>query len=76
MSLDTPVEQLIPEIGPGFKDRIVGDVAAMAVNHNVAELAAYTGDPAALIMFDRDERVIGLQRNDDRETLILSTGPK
>jgi CubicO group peptidase (beta-lactamase class C family) len=70
VSMDTPVEQLIPEIGEGFKGRTVGDVAAMAVNHNVAELAAYTGDPAALKMFDRDERVIGLQRNDDRETLI------
>lgn len=70
VSLDTSVEELIPEIGPGFRGRSVGDVAAMAVNHNVAELAAYTGDPAALKMFDRDERVIGLQRNDKRETLV------
>jgi CubicO group peptidase (beta-lactamase class C family) len=63
------VDKYIPNIGSGFKGRTVGDVAAMAVNHNVAELAAYTGDKEALIMFDRDERVIGLQRNDKRETL-------
>jgi CubicO group peptidase (beta-lactamase class C family) len=69
ISLDDKVEKYIPEIGPGFKGRTIGDVAAMAVNHNVAELAAYTGDPAALDMFNRDERVIGLQRNDKRETL-------
>jgi CubicO group peptidase (beta-lactamase class C family) len=68
--LDDKVEKHIPEIGPGFKGRTIGDVAAMAVNHNVAELAAYTGEPAALKMFDRDERVIGLQRNDKRETLL------
>ena len=68
--LSDKVEKHIPEIGPGFKGRTVGDVAAMAVNHNVAELAAYTGDPEALKMFDRDERVIGLQRNDKRETLL------
>lgn len=70
ISLKTPVEKLIPEIGPGFKKRTVADVASMAVNHNVAELAAYTGDPEALKMFDRDERVIGLQRNDKHETLL------
>jgi len=69
ISLDDTVEKYIPEIRPGFKGRTIGDVAAMAVNHNVAELAAYTGDPAALEMFNRDERVIGLQRNDERETL-------
>jgi CubicO group peptidase (beta-lactamase class C family) len=67
--LDDQVDNYIPEIGPGFKGRTIGDVAAMAVHHNVAELAAYTGDPAALEMFNRDERVIGLQRNDERETL-------
>jgi CubicO group peptidase (beta-lactamase class C family) len=69
VALDDKVEKYIPNIGPGFKGRTVGDVAAMAVNHNVAELAAYTGDPKALVMFDRDERVIGLQRNDKRETI-------
>ncbi len=69
LSLTDKVEKYIPNIGPGFKGRTVGDVASMAVNHNVAELAAYSGDPAALKMFDRDERVIGLQRNDVRETL-------
>jgi len=70
LSLTDNVEKYIPNIGPGFKGRTVGDVASMAVNHNVAELAAYTGDPAALEMFNRDERVIGLQRNDKRETLV------
>ncbi|MEH6452154.1 MAG: serine hydrolase [Psychromonas sp.] len=69
VSMDDKVEKYIPNIGTGFKGRTVADVAAMAVNHNVAELAAYTGDKEALIMFDRDERVIGLQRNDKRETL-------
>ena len=69
ISLDDKVEKHIPDIGSGFKGRTIGDVAAMAVHHNVAELAAYTGDPAALEMFNRDERVIGLQRNDRRETL-------
>ena len=69
ISLDDTVEKHIPDIGSGFKDRTIGDVAAMAVHHNVAELAAYTGDPAALELFNRDERVIGLQRNDMRETL-------
>jgi CubicO group peptidase (beta-lactamase class C family) len=67
--LEDRIEQHLPEIGPGFHGRTVGDVASMAVNHNVAELAAYTGDPAALAMFNRDERVIGMQRNDQRETL-------
>jgi CubicO group peptidase (beta-lactamase class C family) len=69
LSLDDKVEKYVPSIGPGFQGRSVGDVASMAVNHNVAELAAYTGDPAALEMFNRDERVIGLQRNDERETI-------
>ena len=69
LSLDDPIESYVPEVGPGFAGRTVGDVASMAVNHNVAELAAYTGDPQALVLFDRDERVIGLQRNDERETL-------
>ncbi|MGI9615595.1 MAG: serine hydrolase domain-containing protein [Acidimicrobiales bacterium] len=69
LSLDDPVEAYVSEVGSGFAGRTVGDVASMAVNHNVAELAAYTGDPQALVMFDRDERVIGLQRNDERETL-------
>lgn len=69
ISLEDKVETHIPEVGPGFKGRTVGDVAAMAVHHNVAELAAYTGDPDALEMFNRDERVIGLQRNNERETL-------
>lgn len=69
VSLDDKVEQYIGDIGSGFKGRTVGDVAAMAVNHNVAELAAYKGDKDALAMFDHDERVIGLQRNDSRETL-------
>lgn len=69
ISLDDKVEKHIPDIGSGFKGRSIGDVAAMAVHHNVAELAAYTGDPAALELFNRDERVIGLQRNDMRETL-------
>ena len=67
--LDDKVEQYIPEIGSGFRGRSVADVAAMAVHHNVAELAAYTGEPEALEMFNRDERVAGLQRNDTRETL-------
>ena len=71
ISLNDKIEQYIPNIGPGFQGRTVGDVAAMAVNHNVAELAAYTGDPQALEMFNRDERVIGLQRNDKRETVEL-----
>jgi CubicO group peptidase (beta-lactamase class C family) len=69
LTLDDSVESLVPEIGPGFRGRTVGDVAAMAVNHNVAELAAYTGDENAKAMFDRDERMIGMQRNDQRETL-------
>jgi len=69
LSLSDPVEAFVPDVGSGFAGRTVGEVASMAVNHNVAELAAYTGDEEALAMFDRDERVIGLQRNDDRETL-------
>ena len=69
LALDDLVETYVPGIGPGFAGRSIGDVASMAVNHNVAELAAYTGDPQAKVMFDRDERVIGLQRNDERETL-------
>jgi CubicO group peptidase (beta-lactamase class C family) len=69
LSLGDPVESFVPELGAGFRGRTIGDVASMAVNHNVAELAAYTGDEEALVMFDRDERVIGLQRNDERETL-------
>jgi len=69
LSLEDKVEKYVPNIGPGFRGRTVADVAAMAVNHNVAELAAYTGDPQALGMFNRDERVIGLQRNDDHETV-------
>ena len=69
LTLDDPVESLVPEVGPGFRGRTVGDVASMAVNHNVAELAAYTGDENAKAMFDRDERMIGMQRNDQRETL-------
>jgi CubicO group peptidase (beta-lactamase class C family) len=69
LSLDDLVESYVNEVGPGFAGRTIADVAAMAVNHNVAELAAYTGDEDALVMFDRDERVIGLQRNDERETL-------
>ena len=69
LTLEDSVESLVPEVGPGFSGRTVGDVAAMAVNHNVAELAAYTGDEDAKAMFDRDERMIGMQRNDERETL-------
>lgn len=69
ISMEDPVESHVTGIGPGFAGRSIADVAAMAVNHNVAELAAYTGDESALAMFNRDERVIGLQRNDDRETL-------
>ena len=69
LTLEDSVESLVPEVGPGFRGRTVGDVAAMAVNHNVAELAAYTGDEDAKAMFDRDERMIGMQRNDERETL-------
>jgi CubicO group peptidase (beta-lactamase class C family) len=69
LALEDPIEKHVPEVGPGFRDRTVADVAAMAVNHNVAELAAYQGDPAALAMFDRDERAIGLRPNDNRETL-------
>jgi len=69
LALDDAVESLVPSVGPGFHGRTIGDVAAMAVDHNVAELAAYTGDERAMAMFDRDERVIGLQRNDQRETL-------
>jgi CubicO group peptidase (beta-lactamase class C family) len=69
LTLDDLIGRLVPGLGPGFSGRTVGDVAAMAVNHNVAELAAYTGDENALAMFDRDERMIGLQRNDQRETL-------
>ena len=69
INLDDRVEKYIPEIGSGFKGRTIEDVAAMAVNHNVAELAAYTGDPAAMEMYNRDERVIGLQRNNEREAL-------
>jgi len=69
INLDDRVEKYIPEIGSGFKGRTIGDVAAMAVNHNVAEMAAYTGDPAAMEMYNRDERVIGLQRNNEREAL-------
>lgn len=70
IALDDKVDAYIPEIGLGFRGRTVGDVAAMAVYHNISELAAYTGDPEALELFDRDERVIGLQRNDNRETLL------
>jgi len=69
VSLDDKVEKYLPKVGPGFRGRTLGEVASMAVNHNVAELAAYTGDPKAVMMFDRDERVIGLQRNDERETI-------
>lgn len=69
IGLDEEVEKYVPDVGSGFRNRTIGDVAAMAVSHNVAELAAYTGDPSALVMFNRDERVIGLQRNDERETL-------
>jgi CubicO group peptidase (beta-lactamase class C family) len=69
ISLDDKVEKYLPEIGAGFRGRTVGDVANMAVNHDISELAAYTGDPEALKMFDEDERVIGLQRNDQRKTL-------
>lgn len=68
LTLEDKVEQYLPDVGPGFRGRTVGDVAAMAVNHNVAELAAYLGDEQAEEMFDRDEQVIGLRRNDDRET--------
>ena len=70
ISLDDKVEKYIPEIGSGFRGRSIADVAAMNVNHNIDELLAYTGDPEALEMFDRDERVIGLQRNDKKEVLI------
>lgn len=70
ISLEDRVEKYIPETGSGYKGRTIGDVAAMAVFHNIFELAAYTGDPEALEMFDRDERVLGLQRNDKRETLV------
>ena len=56
LTLDDAVESLVPEIGLGFRGRTVGDVAAMAVNHNVAELAAYTGDEDAKAMFDRGKR--------------------
>ena len=70
ISLDDKVEKSIPEIGPGFKGRTIGDVAAMAVNHNVAELAAYQGDPAALKMFKRSDVVFGFGRNDTRKTLV------
>ncbi|MFA0438344.1 hypothetical protein BCU70_03795 [Vibrio sp. 10N.286.49.C2] len=66
IKLTDKVEKFIPSIGSGFRGRTVGDVAAMNVNHAVAELAAYTGDPKALDNFDKDERVIGLQRNDER----------
>ncbi|MEH6577673.1 MAG: serine hydrolase [Amphritea sp.] len=69
ISLEDNVEQYIPRIGSGFRGRSVADVAAMAVHHNVAELAAYTGDPEAMEMYDRDERIIGLARNDEQETL-------
>ncbi|MGY5450469.1 serine hydrolase domain-containing protein [Agarivorans sp. MS3-6] len=69
IQLDDKVESYLPDIGAGFRGRTVGDVANMAVNHSISELAAYTGDPQALEMFDNDERVIGLQRNDKRQTL-------
>ncbi|MGF1749963.1 serine hydrolase domain-containing protein [Vibrio cionasavignyae] len=66
IKLTDKVEKYIPSIGSGFRGRTVGDVAAMNVNHSVAELAAYKGDPKALANFDKDERVIGMQRNDER----------
>ena len=69
ISLADKVEKHIPEIGPGFKGRTIGDVAAMAVHHNVAELAAYTGDPVALKMFKRSDVIFGFGRNDKQETL-------
>jgi len=69
LTLQDSVESFVPDVGEGFRGRTIGDVAAMAVNHNVAELAAYTGDENALAMFNRDERMIGCQRNDQRETL-------
>ena len=69
ISLDDKVEKHIPEVGSGYRGRTIGDVASMNVNHNIDELLAYTGDPEALEMFDRDERVIGFQRNDKKETL-------
>ncbi|GEM78872.1 serine hydrolase domain-containing protein [Vibrio superstes] len=69
ISLTDKVEDYLPEIGAGFRGRTVADVANMAVNHSISELAAYTGDEEALKMFDEDERVIGLQRNDERKTL-------
>ncbi|MGF1751748.1 serine hydrolase domain-containing protein [Vibrio cionasavignyae] len=68
LSMDDKVERYLPDVGPGFRGRTIGNLAAMAVNHNVAELAAYLGDKQAEEMFDRDEQVIGLRRNDDRET--------
>jgi CubicO group peptidase (beta-lactamase class C family) len=70
ISLDDNVEKHIPEIGPGFKGRTIGDVAAMAVHHNVAELAAYKGDPVALKMFKRSDVVFGFGRNAKQETLV------
>ena len=69
IKLTDKVEKYIPTIGSGFRGRTVGDVAAMNVNHSVAELAAYTGDKDALANFDKDESVIGMQRNDDRMEL-------
>ncbi|MGR5284136.1 serine hydrolase domain-containing protein [Vibrio maritimus] len=69
IALDDKVEKYLPKIGAGFKGRTVGEVASMAINHNVAELAAYLGDEKALVMFDRDERMIGLRRNESGEAL-------
>lgn len=69
INLDDMVEKYIPNIGAGYHDRTVGDVAAMLVNHNVAELEAYAGDPEALRLFKESDAIFGFARNNAQTTL-------
>ena len=69
IDLNDKIETHIPNIGPGYHDRTVGDVAAMSVNHNVAELAAYAGDPEAFRLYKESDAIFGFARNDAQMTL-------
>jgi CubicO group peptidase (beta-lactamase class C family) len=69
ITLQDKVEKYIPEIGPGFRGRTISDIAAMAVNHNGAELAAYSGDEEALKIFKESDAIFGFARNDEQTTL-------
>ena len=69
IDLNDKIETHIPNIGPGYHDRTVGDVAAMSVNHNVAELAAYAGGPEAFRLYKESDAIFGFARNDAQMTL-------